>query len=106
MPHRRLSNELRIVYELARVVGSGSYEVDDLLQGICSEIRTAFGFERALLVRMKERERTAQAVVQQGVDWPGDDWLPVSLFPFLERAEDAGQAVLVKDAASESAIPP
>src|SRR5438132_14081186 len=104
MPHRRLSNELRVVYELARVVGSGSYEVGDLLQRICSEIRTAFGFERALLVRMKER--TVHAVVQQGVDWPGDDWLPVSLFPFLERAEDAGQAVLVRDAGVEDAVPP
>ena len=105
MPHRRLSNELRIVYELARVVGSGSYEVGDLLQRICSEIRTAFGFERALLVRM-DVERSARAVVQQGVKWPGEGWLPVAMFPFLERAEDAGQAVLVRDALGEEAVPP
>jgi signal transduction histidine kinase len=106
MPQRRLTNELRIVYELARVVGSGSYEVGDLLQRICSEIRTAFGFERALLVRMDEGARSVHAVVQQGVDWPGDDWLPVSLFPFLESAEEAGQAVLVRDANAEGAVPP
>jgi signal transduction histidine kinase len=105
MPQRQLSNELRIVYELARVVGSGSYEVGDLLQRICSEIRTAFGFERALLVRMRGK-RKVQAVVQQGVDWPGDDWLPVSMFPFLEQAEEAGQAVLVRDAVAERAVPP
>ena len=106
MPHRRLNEELRIVYDLARVVGSGSYEVGDLLQRICAEIRTAFGFERALLVRMRQPDRTAQAVVQQGVDWPGDDWLPVSLFPFLDHAEEAGQAVLVRDASVEAAVPP
>lgn len=105
MPHRRLSNELRIVYELARVVGAGSYEVADLLVRICSEIRNAFGFERALLVRMKE-DRTAQAVVQQGVEWPGDEWLPISAFPFLEHAEEAGQAVHVPDARMEYAVPP
>ena len=106
MPQRRLSNELRIVFELARVVGSGSYEVDDLLQRICSEIRTAFGFERALLVRMDEEARTAQAVVQQGVEWPGDDWLPVSMFPFLGWAEEARRALLIRDAASDQAVPP
>lgn len=105
MPHRRLSNELRIVYELARVVGSGSYEVDDLLERICLEIRKAFGFQRALLVRMDEDTRTARAFVQQGVEWPGDDWLPVERFPFLERAEDAAHAVLVRDAAAEAAVP-
>ncbi len=106
MPHRRLSNELRVVYELARVVGSGSYEVGELLQRVCSEIRNAFGFKRALLVRMDEETRTTQAVVQQGVDWPGDDWLPVSLFPFLEHTEEVGQAVLVRDAQMEGAVPP
>src|SRR6266487_1321556 len=106
MPHRRLSNELRVVYELARVVGSGSYEVGELLQRVCSEIRNAFGFERALLVRMDEETRTTQAVVQQGVDWPGDDWLPVSLFPFLEHTEEVSQAVLVRDAQMEGAVPP
>jgi len=106
MPHRRLSNELRIVYELARVVGAGSYEVHDLLERICSEIRTAFGFERALLVRMDPEARSVHAVVQQGVDWPGDDWLPVDLFPFLVRAIEAGQSVFVRDAKAEGAVPP
>src|SRR5438477_11377757 len=105
MPHRRLSNELRIVYELARTVGSGSYEVRDLVTGICAEIRAAFGFERALLVRMDEEERTTHAVVQLGVDWPGEEWLPVEVFPFLVQAERAGQAILVRDATREEAVP-
>jgi signal transduction histidine kinase len=101
----RLSGELRIITDLARVVAGGPYEVADILERICSEIRTAFGFERALIARYDPSERTVFAVVQQGFDWPGTQWLMLDKFPFLREALEAGRAVFVRDARSEHAIP-
>jgi len=105
MPERRLSRELRIVYELAREVGSASFDVDEMLERICSEIRSAFGFERALLVRVNLEQRTVYSVVQHGVDWPGDQWLLLDKFPFHTQALEAEMAVFVKDARREAALP-
>jgi signal transduction histidine kinase len=101
----RLSRELRIFHELARVVAVTPYDADAILRAICSEFRTAFSFERALLVRFNERERTVHAVVQQGVEWPGDQWLMLDKFPFLVAALEGGRAVLVTDARAEAAMP-
>jgi signal transduction histidine kinase len=101
----RLSKELRIFHELARVVASGPYDVGELLERICTEIRAAFGFQRALVARYDAEERTVHAVVQQGIDWPGDQWLLVEKFPFLEHALAAGEAVFVQDARTEAAMP-
>jgi signal transduction histidine kinase len=101
----RLSRELRVFHELARVVASGPYRVEDILDGISAEVRRAFGFERALLVRYDAENETVHAVVQQGVDWPGEDWLPIAMFPFLQRALGEGSAVHIADAAAEAAVP-
>ena len=101
----RLSTELRIFHGLARVVAAGPYDVDDLLARVCAEIRSGFGLERALVVRYDAAERTVHAVVQQGIEWPGDQWLLLEKFPFLEQALAARQAVLVQDARGEAAMP-
>jgi signal transduction histidine kinase len=101
----RLSRELRVFYELARVVAAGPYHVDDVLDRICTEVRQAFGFERALLVRYRPEDETVHAVVQQNVDWPGDAWLPLEMFPFLQRARDERRTVFVADPRAERAIP-
>lgn len=105
MAGRELSTELRIVHELARVVASGPYHVDEIVDRICAEVRNAFGFERALLVRYDPDSRTLFAVVQQGVEWPGDQWLMLDKFPFLVAAIEAGRAVFVEDAREASAMP-
>jgi signal transduction histidine kinase len=101
----RLSNELRIITDLARVVAAGPYEVGDILERICSEIRAAFGFERALIARYDANERTIFAVVQQGFEWPGTQWLMLDRFSFLREALEAGRAVFVRDARAEQAVP-
>jgi signal transduction histidine kinase len=101
----RLSRELKVFHELARVVAAGPYDVDEVLARICNEVRTMFEFERALLVRLDAVDQTVHAVVQQNVDWPGDEWLPVDMFPFLRRALDQRRTVYVEDAAAEEAIP-
>ncbi len=104
MPER-LRRGLRIFHELAAIVAAGPYAVDDILQRISSEFRSAFALERALLVRYDVERKTLHAFVQQGVDWPGDDWLPIERFPFLEHALDTREAVLVRDARGEGAAP-
>ena len=101
----RFSPELRAFYELARAVGQPPYDVGALLDRICAEVRKLFGFERAMLVRYDPENRAVHAVVQQNIVWPGDDWLWIDRFPFLQRALDAGEAVFVRDARSEPAMP-
>jgi signal transduction histidine kinase len=101
----RLSPELRVFHELARVVAAGPYRVDEVLDGICTEVRKAFGFDRALLVRHDRENETVHAVVQQGVNWPGETWLPLDMFPFLRRALEEGRTVYVDDALAEGAMP-
>jgi signal transduction histidine kinase len=100
-----LATELRIVHDVVHVVARGPYDVDELVDRICGEIRTAFGFERALLVRYDAQSRTLFAVVQQGVEWQGDQWLLLDKFPFLVEALDRGRAVFVEDARAARAIP-
>jgi signal transduction histidine kinase len=101
----RLPPELRAFYELARAVGGSSYDVGALLDRICTEVRQLFGFERAMLVRYDPDERSVLAVVQQNVNWPGEQWLWIDKFPFLERALVERRAIFVRDARSDPAMP-
>jgi signal transduction histidine kinase len=102
---RRLSAELRAFHELARVVASGPYTATEIVDRICTEVRTGFGFERAMLVRYHADERTLHAFVQQNIEWPGDEWLRIDKFPFLEQALAERRAVLVRDAGPAGAVP-
>jgi signal transduction histidine kinase len=47
----RLPRQLRILYELSRVVETGPYSLSEVLERICTEVRTDFGFARVRLVR-------------------------------------------------------
>ena len=99
------SREFRILAGVARVAAAEAYDVQDVLEGICAEVRSVFGFDRALLVRYRQDDRTVHAVVRQGVDWPGDEWLQLAMFPFLERALHERRTVFIRDARAESAMP-
>jgi signal transduction histidine kinase len=101
----RLSGELRAFFELARAVAQAPYDVGDLLERICAEVRAVFGFQRAMLVRYDPEQRTVHAVVQHNVEWPGDEWLWIDKFPFLERALEENRAVFVRDPRGERAMP-
>src|SRR5712691_2670395 len=94
MPER-LSRELRLFYELARE--ASGLDVAEVSERICRELRIAFGFERALFARYDAGRDGVRAVVQQGVDWPGDEWLLLRRFPLLERAREAHRAVFSRD---------
>jgi signal transduction histidine kinase len=102
----RLSRALRAFDRLARVVARSHDDVPEVLERVAGEFRDAFAFERALLARLRTTDETVQAVVQQGFDWPGDEWLDLQALSFLEQALEAGRAILVHDARAESAMPP
>jgi signal transduction histidine kinase len=101
----RLSSELRPFSELARVVANEPFAVDTILERICDELRRAFGFSRTMAVRLNAEDETVHAIVQQGVSWPGDQWLLLEKFPFLEQARRSGRAAFVRDAREEHAMP-
>ena len=101
----RLSGELRAFFELARAVAQAPYDVSEMLERICAEVRAVFGFQRAMLVRYDPQQRTVHAVVQHNVAWPGDEWLWIDKFPFLERALEENRAVFVRDPRDERAMP-
>jgi signal transduction histidine kinase len=50
MPER-LPRQLRILYELSRVVETGPYSLAEVLERICTEVQRDFGFARVRLVR-------------------------------------------------------
>jgi signal transduction histidine kinase len=101
----RLFTELRTFSELARVVATEPFAVDTILERVCDELRSTFDFSRAMAVRLNAEEETVHAVVQQGVVWPGNEWLLLERFPFLEQARRTGRAAFVHDAREEHAMP-
>ena len=101
----RLFSELRTFSELARVVANEPFAVDTILERICDELRRAFDFSRAMAVRLNAEDETVHAIVQQGVSWPGDAWLLLEKFPFLQEARRTGKAAFVRDAREEHAMP-
>lgn len=101
----RLFTELRTFSELARVVANEPFAADTILERVCDELRTKFDFSRAMAVRFNAEEETVHAIVQQGVSWPGDDWLLIERFPFLDEARRTGRASFVHDAREEYAMP-
>ena len=50
MPER-LPWELHVVYKVARVAGGGPYGIDDLLERICGQVKSEFGFSTVRVVR-------------------------------------------------------
>jgi signal transduction histidine kinase len=101
----RLFTELRAFDELARVFAREPFAVETILDRVCTELRDAFGFARAMAVELNAGQGTVHAVVQQNISWPGDDWLLLERFPFLEHARTTGQATFVRDAQAEPAMP-
>jgi len=101
----RLSREVLVFHELARVVAEEPFDVVRILERVCAELRSSFGFSRAIVARLNAEDRTVHADVQQGLDWPGDQWLLLDRFPFLVRALETGQASFVRDAREEQAMP-
>ena len=64
MPER-LPRELRVLYELARVVAVGPYSLDEVLERICTEVKTEFGFPAVRLVRRGDDPLLDRALVMR-----------------------------------------
>jgi len=47
----RLPRQLRVLYELSRVVETGPYSLTEVLERICTEVQKDFGFARVRIVR-------------------------------------------------------
>jgi signal transduction histidine kinase len=72
MPER-LPRQLRILYELSRVVEAGPYSLAEVLERICTEVRRDFGFASVRMVwddagtpLIEEAGRERRAVVEDG----------------------------------------
>ena len=61
----RLPKELRVLYELARVVATGPYSLDEVLARICTEVKTEFGFAAVRLVRGADDPLADRALVMR-----------------------------------------
>ena len=61
----RLPRQLRILYELSRVVETGPYSLAEVLERICTEVRTDFGFARVRLVREEGRRSLLDAALAE-----------------------------------------
>ncbi len=59
----RLPRELRVLYELARVVAVGPYSLDEVLERICTKVKAEFGFDRVRLVRGDVDDRLLDAAL-------------------------------------------
>jgi signal transduction histidine kinase len=64
MPER-LPRELRVLYELSRVVAVGPYSLAEVLERISTEIRGEFGFSAVQLVRSGDDELLDSALAQR-----------------------------------------
>jgi signal transduction histidine kinase len=71
---RERTPELRPFHELARVVADGPYSAVEVLERICAEVQSGFGFAGALVLRL--RDGCAEPAVRQSLLWPD---APVSL---------------------------
>ena len=77
---------------LASLVNVGRYTAADVLERLCTEVRSSFGYDGAAVLRHDARTGTVLPVVRQRVDWPGDA-LAVSALPFIAEALTRREAV-------------
>jgi K+-sensing histidine kinase KdpD len=75
----RLPRELRILYELTRVVETGPYSLAEVLERICTEVRKDFGFARVRFVRDDSRPALLDAALAERRAVVEDDRVAVPL---------------------------
>ena len=77
---------------LAGLVNVGHYTAADVLERLCTEVRSSFGYDGAAVLRHDAPAGTVLPVVRQRLDWPGDA-LTVSALPFIAEALMRREAV-------------
>ena len=77
---------------LADLVSAGRYTAADVLELLCTEVRSAFGYERAAVLRHDAAAGTVLPVVRQHLDWP-DCAVAVAKLPFVAEALARREAV-------------
>ena len=71
----------------------------DVLELLCTEVRSAFGYERAAVLHHDAGAGTVLPVVRQRLDWP-DCALQVAKLPFVAEALARREAVASRGEAS------
>jgi signal transduction histidine kinase len=96
-PPRR--TEVGAFGRLAGLVNVGRYTAADVLELLCTEVRSSFGYERAAVLRHDAAAHTVMPVVRHRLEWP-DDPVPVAEVAFLADALERREAVACRGRAS------
>ncbi len=84
---------------LAGLASGGPCTAADVLELLCTEVRSAFGYERAAVLHHDAGAGTVLPVVRQRLDWP-DCALRVAKLPFVAEALARREAVASRGEAS------
>lgn len=84
---------------LAGLASGGPCAAADVLELLCTEVRSAFGYERAAVLHHDAGAGTVLPVVRQRLDWP-DCALRVAKLPFVAEALARREAVASRGEAS------
>ncbi|MDQ2984274.1 MAG: ATP-binding protein [Actinomycetota bacterium] len=103
---RGLRPELRAVYDLA-LSAQGAHEIGDLLDRICKSVAETFGFERAGISRYVPETEEIELLAARGIAVEAVRELSpaISDWPFLRRALETRDIVLVEDVKSDPSMP-
>ena len=105
-PVRELAPELRAIYDLARSA-QGAHEVHDLLDRICRSVADTFGFERTGISRYVLETNEVQLITAHGLALDRVRDLPSALdeWPYLRRALETRDLVMIADVRTDAAMP-
>jgi len=84
---------------VAGLARAGSYTAADVLELLCTEVRSSFGYDRAAVLRPDPSAGTVLPVVRQRLDWP-EGALSFAKLPFVAEALARGEAVASSGAVS------
>jgi signal transduction histidine kinase len=88
---RERAPELRPFHELARVVADGPFSAVEILERICAEVRSGFGFSEALVLRLDGA--SVRPAARHAMSWP-DRPVGMDEAPPLRAAVAADHAVV------------
>ena len=89
---------------LAALAGAGPCPAADVLELLCTEVRSAFGYERAAVLHHNTGTGMVLPVVRQRLDWP-DHPLQVAKLPFVAEALARREAVASRGGAAGLELP-
>lgn len=102
---RKLTPELRALYDLSQAAAQGRAGVGELLNRICATVTETFGLTRVAILRLDEANGLLTPIAARGI--PLEELprgLRVDDQPLLAAAAETGEAVFLEDVARDEAI--